>query len=464
MYKIVVMIYTLLISFTNVGGQNENYLSMPLHETVSGYSILLTEKDYENYIYNEYNPRGLAFIKPDNSLWLPIDRSIQYKKFADDVISIKYDDFGGDNVILKTDGSVWKGKSRKITDNALMVDTGLWFDSIYTLKNDNTLWAYKDINNYSYENLPDDYAPIKVMDNVAYMKSTTYAKGREDNYSIIIKTDGSLWQFKNEDFNSIEKVTNDVVCADVSNIRAFAVKKDGSLYYWKCEDLKNKGIAKLTEDVKYAKFGAFGICLLKFDKSVWVYANNYNLPEGDDNYTLNVKLADNIEAILGDSAILLKDKNNKIMRIVDNFIFDENYVFDLNKFSLEVLDKYDIKTPEIKKKQEIKINDTELEEYKEITNKANELEKNLINGLNKLDKTNKENVDDIKKKIQEYRQYFKTNREKIIINASDAGKKGTKILTYGNSLDIFYEKKDVIEEVKTSKYNIEKNRFIKAMQ
>lgn len=99
----------------DVTEQKNQSNSAVINSTISGKGIHMKERDYDRREYYEYDSTNeIAFIKPDNSLWIRFkdssDRNPVYKKVAEDVISVKRDSFLGDTFILKKDGTVWRKK------------------------------------------------------------------------------------------------------------------------------------------------------------------------------------------------------------------------------------------------------------------------------------------------------------------------------------------------------------------
>lgn len=370
-------LYIILIILLNINSFNtktynssqvyEYDIKIPINEVLSGYTNVLTQEDYNNYLnldydLDEHSPKaGIAFIKSDNSLWITnYANKLKYDKKADNVASVIYDSYKAYCVILKTDGSVWvcahsnepNTTFEKITNNAIMIDVDNYSGYIIkVLKNDNTLYYYTFDNSILKEE--------KIMSNVAYIKTSHISIPNEDTYTIIVGIDGTLWQENNVTLDR-KKVTDNVLYGDVQGDKCIVLKRNGSLYYWNCKDVINEqNIKKVEDNIKLAKFSNNyfnSIFLIKSDNTSWLYKmesvyNYYNL-----NFNTKIKLPEDINNIIGDITMIITTKNNKLMKIIDvdkdNKV--EEYDVDINRHTkielgeLKELEKYGIKIPSYK--------------------------------------------------------------------------------------------------------------------
>lgn len=246
---------------------------------------------------------GIAFIKPDNSLWLAgKDSDMVSSKLMDNVASIaaSFTYYPNHIEILKTDGSVWGfsvsysytsdkwefNDASKVTDNVKQIKAG------YVIKNDNSLWS----------TLTEEE---KIMDDVLYLTIGGYTPVSNrlydrNQYFVLIKTDGSLWQ--GHEVREMNKIADNAAWAAVQDDKGAFIDTDGNLYYWDCDNIKSKqDMIFLTDNVKDIAFrsvvglmdlldskiftgsskfrdknGFFELDLIKNDGSLWRY-----LPEGE---------------------------------------------------------------------------------------------------------------------------------------------------------------------------------------
>lgn len=371
-------------------------------------------------------------------------------------------------------------KFEKITDSAIMINISKSSNTLYVIKSDNTLWAY---NKGYWLNYGDaEPTAYKVMDDVKFIEPSYKSevdKIISDNcietffYTVIIKTDDSLWQFEGENFDTLEKIADNVIYADTCTSNGLMINKNGELYIW---ESKNNNPIKLEDNVKQAKFEEAvyikhekefsgmsleeesRIVILKNDNSLWAYRRT-GYPYVRD-YKKYGKLGDNITDILGDETLFLKDNCEKIKRIIfpyNSYIEGTSVIYyDFDTLELEILYDINTKTPEIV--SEVKITSDELQEYEEITKQEKKMRKELIEKMNDLEKCNN-NISNIDEEIQAYEDYKEINNKKIIIGVYNAGKKGIRIITNDTEKIIFHEDKSKLEEISKIKYDIEDKKY-----
>lgn len=353
--------YSQEISYENIYNYNNGVLS--------GDGFILTKEDYDDYymfyttLYGQEIPNhGLAFIKPDNSLWTIESNSRMIpKKITNNVVSVKTNFYNYLKfiIILKEDGSVWQYNSleeTKLMESIKSIEYGK--EGIYVIRDDNSLWKLScnnspiinDYNNYNIEKIADDVLNIKIPH---YQLGEYVGEDKVNKYGLIIKTDNSLWMFYEENFSTLKEVNKNIIRADIKDNKMIFIENNNNLYYFNCDTMQNKeDFIFISDNVKDAKFrsslsikesfdkyiynkynGFFELNIIKIDNSLWRY-----LPHGSNKknyiYTNGEKIGENMKYILGDDAgaILFMDNKGKTFRIIDN--------------NLKLLD-YDIKIPEI---------------------------------------------------------------------------------------------------------------------
>lgn len=483
---LIVAVILWCLTLCNVSANN---LNMPLNNVFSGdlynYDLMENWRELGGEVFDvDY---GIAYIKPDNTLWISgVTTGIDnYVKIADNVNSVKMRFLGKEIAWLKDDGTVWLANlhniesSKKIFDNVSMIDAAEQ-GTIYLLRNDNSLWVYGKNNIYGdgiYRIITSNEKPIKIMDDISYIKVTTpntepYFTSMSSTTNeglIIIKTNGSLWQNDIHTIDTPKMIMTQVVDADIHNNTSadignmsLGVRPDGSLYYWYSKKLNTKrNIIKLADSIKYAKFnGEIEINMLKTDNSLWSYIPKWDYVSSEE----FLKVSDNINSIIGDKEIYAIDKSRNIFSFPRLPIIEENHIIGTRIETSE--QDYDVKFPDYNKKEIINLTAKELKEYQNITATVLKMKNELTKELKKCTdnmieigyfEIKEKEIIDIK--IKEYENYLKEYENKIIINVSDAGENGLKIYTNETEKDIFYNDKYMLDELKENIYNIEDNNY-----
>ena len=143
--------------------------------------------------------------------------------------------------------------------------------STMVIKKDGSLWAwgnYNDIPEYFMDEgrYNPVHSPIHIMDNVAKITSTGFANG----LFAAVKTDGSMWVWKDDTFVHVLDNVSDV-STGFSN--AMVIKTDGSLWEW--EKNSSKYIMDDVVNVYVSAPGGFTMAIKK-DGSLWSWGTNEN--------------------------------------------------------------------------------------------------------------------------------------------------------------------------------------------
>ena len=247
----------------------------------------------EDVIAVSRNPKDIAIIKSDHSLWMK--GSNVDGRFGG------FEPFSGETsefVKCMENVSVFS------YDNNMYVFAGAYLEAV--VKTDGSLWAWGIDIPHCIRELPEGYSleeavtPMKIMDGVR-----SVACGPKCLF--IIKTDNSLWSVGDSNGSgqlgtgSTEvpaapvKILDDVrqVCVDQRTVAA--VKNDGSLWIWGevPETQLENGLTlkgnylkptKVMDRVVSVAVTSKSVFVLKTDGTLWAWGSNYFGQLGNDSY------------------------------------------------------------------------------------------------------------------------------------------------------------------------------------
>lgn len=244
-------------------------------------------------------------------------------KIMDNVVSASAG--GNHSLIVKTDGSLWAfGRNEdgelgdgttttrifpvKIMNNVASASAG--DNCSFILKTDGSLWA---CGNNKYGQLGDNTktnrsTPVRIMNDVASVSA-----GKEFS-TLIIKTDGSLWEvnYGSTETNTIPvNIMDGVASVSVGRWHYLIIKNDGSLWasgdnsYGQLGDgttTSRTEPVKIMDNVISASAGAFHSLFIKPDGSLWGCGENDNGELGDGiptyrNQLTPMKIMDDVASV-----------------------------------------------------------------------------------------------------------------------------------------------------------------------
>lgn len=242
-------------------------------------------------------------------------------KIMDNVVSASAG--GSHSLIVKTDGSLWAfGRNEdgqlgdgtttnrilpvKIMNNVASASAGE--NHSFILKTDGSLWA---CGNNEYGQLGDNTktnhsTPVRIMNDVASVSAGIEFR------TLIIKTDGSLWEvdYGSTKTNTIPvNIMDGVASVSVGRLHYLIIKNDGSLWasggnsYGQLGDgttTSRTEPVKIMDNVISASAGAFHSLFIKPDGSLWGCGKNYNGELGDGTTTQRifpVKIMNNVASV-----------------------------------------------------------------------------------------------------------------------------------------------------------------------
>jgi alpha-tubulin suppressor-like RCC1 family protein len=233
---------------------------------------------------------------------------------------------GGDlhSLMLKTDGTVWawgSNSSGQLGDGTIaghntpvqvsglidVVSISAGSSHSLALKKDGTVWAWGD-NDYGQlgdGTLIDRKTPVRILEDVI-------AIAAGNNYSLALKVDGTVWSWGHNSNGELGNGTTDhsyspVQVSSLTDVKAitsskfchnFAVKSDGTVWAWGCNEDGQLGIGSADSDphtvpvqvpgltdVVSVSAGTFHSLALKKDGTVWAWGKNYHGQLGDGTTT-----------------------------------------------------------------------------------------------------------------------------------------------------------------------------------
>lgn len=260
------------------------------------------------------NKDGAVAVKKDDTLWswgcfsgLPENKQLYPKKVLEDVklASLGIDILG----VIKNDDTLWAsgniyiGDGTKTMANSSDVVSPEGFtkittdvkdvfaggDTLYFIKNDDTLWGYGDNKKAALGNMDFEYSlePVKILDDV---KKVRFFR---DNTAFAIRTDNSLYSWGSgwneegiytengwvKNAGSPYKVMDHVLDVTATNggNGVLIVKTDNTLWGWNYDWL---GEGKVMTPYKYAdnvlavSNGERHVAIVKTDNTLWTMGGN----------------------------------------------------------------------------------------------------------------------------------------------------------------------------------------------
>lgn len=230
-------------------------------------------KNSDHTIAAGYSHSGV--IDENGSLWVwgrnergqlgngTIDTALSPIKILDDVRSISIGSYH--MAAIRTDNSLWIWGCNH--DGEL--GNGI-------IGNDkSTIW-----NSWIVPAYPIQTVPVKIMEDVSSVSCG-------DEFTAVVKTDGSLWMWGINEFGQIGngttklvtrpiKIMDDVVAVSAGNNHTAALKSDGTLWTWGNNDynmlLDNYSLSpvQILDDVIAIEEGAYNTAAIRTDDSLWM--------------------------------------------------------------------------------------------------------------------------------------------------------------------------------------------------
>ncbi len=215
----------------------------------------------------------LLFIRPDKTLW-----------------SVSLDDVDPEQ--LTPDRMVdWFSEPVKLLDN--IVEVYAADDTYYALSASGTLWAwgYNAYGQIGDGTMDSRDEPFQVMDGVAQIWPGYFDGSYYQHYGdfiLALKTDGTLWGWgdnsqgqlgneENEEEHEPIKIMDQVTTCNVGEESVCVIRNDKSLWVWAYNDpaydvsASGRAPLKMTDDAVAASCHLGGGLVLKSDKTLWLW-------------------------------------------------------------------------------------------------------------------------------------------------------------------------------------------------
>ena len=313
-------------AFTQIAiGAGSNSVALKKDNTLWEWGVDCSDPSYVNtvpiktqtgYIQISAGYKRIFGIKEDHSLWAWGDNSYG-------CVGTGTTDFQKDPV--------------KIMEDVIQVSAGT--NHTLAIKTDGSFWAWGDnyegqLGNGQSGGGKNKYSPVKIMEGVSQAATGT-------NYSLALKTDGSLWFWGNDEWILPEKIMDDVNQIAGGDKHFFAIKTDGSLWAWgdnyygqlgngeSGSEKRQYPPIKILDSVTKVAAGTNHTLAIKSDGSLWAWGSNSHgqLGQGTKNYSetpvfvMNISIAPEtiIEyAVDGVTYLLRPDETAQIKTITAN--------------------------------------------------------------------------------------------------------------------------------------------------
>ncbi|MCL1995979.1 MAG: hypothetical protein FWG63_07230, partial [Defluviitaleaceae bacterium] len=179
-------------------------------------------------------------IKTDGSLW------IWGGIWQGDIYTSIFDSFG---IFSATDHPILQGTIEpiKIMENVRYVSVGNLH--LMAIKDDNSLWAmgWNEHGQLGDGTTTHQTKPIHIMDDVARVSVSPAANIRSVSYTLVLKTDGTVWSFGSNSFGELgtgeisgitdahqvpQQILENIIYISAADKRAAAIDANGNILEW----------------------------------------------------------------------------------------------------------------------------------------------------------------------------------------------------------------------------------------